>query len=171
MQLIRKLLGHWRLLEQLRAAGSGMTSRHGLSMNLHGSVDARLHAVRSQFPAPNRASANVPPPAAEPHPQPETPSAAETGNGGVMDVRRKVELIRTHAGQTFRTKTGVPFTYELIGEAIRPDRTNYRIPLSDFCRALELVPFDRPEVINHIIQCPSYVWAIVHDRRISEGHW
>jgi hypothetical protein len=88
-----------------------------------------------------------------------------------MDVEHKITLIRKHAGETFRTKKGEPFQYEVDGNTLRPSRTEYQVPLSDVRKALTLVPFDGPGVINQVIRGPSYIWAILHDQRISEGDW
>ena len=70
-------------------------------------------------------------------------------------------------GQTFRTITGLPFTYEIIGSTLVPSRTRYQISRSDFKKASELAPTSGPGEIQNIVRGPSYVWAILHDKRIS----
>ncbi len=79
--------------------------------------------------------------------------------------------IVTHEGEIFRTKTGLEFTYRIDGEGFYPSRTNYRISKTDFRRAYEIVPIDGPGVINDIVRGPAYVWAVLHDQRISLGEW
>ena len=79
--------------------------------------------------------------------------------------------IVTHEGKIFRTKTGLEFTYRIDGEGFYPSRTNYRISKTDFRRAYEIVPIDGPGVINDIVRGPAYVWAVLHDQRISLGEW
>jgi len=79
--------------------------------------------------------------------------------------------IVTHEGEIFRTKTGLEFTYRIDGEGFYPSRTSYRISKTDFRRAYEIVPIDGPGVINDIVRGPAYVWAVLHDQRISLGEW
>ena len=79
--------------------------------------------------------------------------------------------IVTHKGEIFCTKTGLEFTYRIDGERFYPSRTNYRISKTDFRKAYEIVPIDGPGVINDIVRGPAYVWAVLHDQRISLGEW
>lgn len=74
-------------------------------------------------------------------------------------------------GQTFTTKTGRPFTYEANSNGLVPDRTQYPISRSDFEAAYNLVPISGPGQINQLVRGPAYVWAILHDERISSGAW
>lgn len=74
-------------------------------------------------------------------------------------------------GEEFRTKTGMPFTFEISGDVFRPSRTKYNISRSDFGRALELVPFDGPGEINDLVRGPAYVWAVLHDQRVRRQDW
>lgn len=75
------------------------------------------------------------------------------------------------AGQTFYTKTGLEFTYEINGDIFYPSRTDYKISKADFEIAYALVPIDGPGVINNLVRGPASVWAVLHDRRISNGIW
>lgn len=79
--------------------------------------------------------------------------------------------IVAHEGETFHTKTGLEFTYEIRGDAFYPSRTHYRISKADFRTAYERVPIDGPGVINEIVRGPAYIWAVLHDQRISMGEW
>jgi len=79
--------------------------------------------------------------------------------------------ITVHAGETFHTKTGLKFTYKIKGSGFYPSRTNYRISKTDFRTAYRMVPIDGPGAINEIVRGPSYVWAVLHDQRISVGKW
>jgi hypothetical protein len=74
-------------------------------------------------------------------------------------------------GQLFQTVRGLPFTYKIRGNALVPSRTEYQISKSDFEKAFELVPFPGPGKISNLVRGPAYVWAILHDRRISSGEW
>jgi len=77
--------------------------------------------------------------------------------------------ICSNAGQAFETKTRLPFTYELDGDAILPSRTNYRISKNEIAKAFAQLPLDGPGDLNALIRGPAYVWAILHDKRIRGG--
>lgn len=74
-------------------------------------------------------------------------------------------------GEEFETKTGQPFTYEIDGNALRPSRTRYSLSKAEFSKALALVPFEGPGVINRTVRGPAYVWALLHDKRIRGRDW
>ncbi len=82
------------------------------------------------------------------------------------DIWRRIVV---HQGELFHTKTGLEFTYEVEREAFYPSRTNYRISRADFRTAYQMVPIDGPGVIRWKVRGPSYIWAVLHDRRISKG--
>lgn len=75
--------------------------------------------------------------------------------------------IKDHAGERFATKTGLPFTYEIHGDAVIPDRTHYPLHASSFRTAFALLPLSGPGEINSLVRGPAYVWAILADRRIQ----
>ena len=79
--------------------------------------------------------------------------------------------IAAHAGETFSTKTGLDFTYKVRGDAFFPSRTSFRIAKADFEKAYRLVPVEGPGVISDLVRGPAYVWAVLHDHRISRGAW
>ena len=79
--------------------------------------------------------------------------------------------LKTLEGQRFETKTGRPFTFEINGDVFRPNRTKYNVTKSDFRKALELVPFDGPGVVNSAVRGPAYVWAVLHDKRVRRQDW
>lgn len=58
--------------------------------------------------------------------------------------------IKALEGNTFETKTGLPFTFKLAGDVFRSSRTRYNIAKSDFGKALDLVLFKSPGNINAI---------------------
>jgi hypothetical protein len=74
--------------------------------------------------------------------------------------------IEAHAGKEFRTKTGLPFSYKVIGANVIPDRTGYPLHVSHFRTAFDLLPLSGPGQINAIVRGPAYVYAILADRRI-----
>ena len=76
---------------------------------------------------------------------------------------------RSHAGKPFRTKQNLPFSYKIASEnvitIIRPtfERSVSRATFEQaYSRGL---PMYGPSEITDL-QAPSYVWAILHDRRI-----
>jgi len=79
--------------------------------------------------------------------------------------------IRAHEGEKFHTMRGREFTYVIEQERLCPSRTVYWIAKNDFRKAYRMVPLDGPGVISNDVRGPSYVWAILHDKRISEGKW
>lgn len=79
--------------------------------------------------------------------------------------------LRNAEGDEFVTKTGLPFTFEISGDVFHPSRTKYNISKADFRKALALVPFDGPGVINNTVRGPAYVWAVLHDKRIRRENW
>jgi len=77
-----------------------------------------------------------------------------------------------YEGRNFSTKTEKrEFTYMIYGNSLCPDHTNRKIPKSDFRKAYEMVPLKGPGVIRDVVQGSAYVWAILHDKRITQGEW
>jgi hypothetical protein len=74
-------------------------------------------------------------------------------------------------GETFNTITGLPFEYVIDGEAMIPSRTDYRLSRANFEKAFARVPIAQPREINQDVRGPSYVWAILHDPRVSARRW
>ena len=79
--------------------------------------------------------------------------------------------LRANAGKEFETKSGKPFAYEISGDVFYPSRTEYNVSQADFRKALALVPFDGPGVVNNSVRGPAYVWAVLHDGRIRKDNW
>jgi hypothetical protein len=79
------------------------------------------------------------------------------------DVWRRIE---NHAGQRFRTKTGVEFTYRISNNAVVPEHTGYPLHSSQFRIAFEHMPLRGPGEINRLVRGPAYVFAIMTDPRI-----
>lgn len=72
-----------------------------------------------------------------------------------------------YAGQQFRTATGLPFTYAVKGQVLRPSRTHYNLTRSELAKAYALMPLKGPGQINSIVRGPAYVYAILMDSRIT----
>ncbi|MCD6161468.1 MAG: hypothetical protein J7K40_03525 [candidate division Zixibacteria bacterium] len=79
--------------------------------------------------------------------------------------------IMCYEGKHFHTIRGKEFTYTISGNTLKPNHINRQIPKSDFGKACKLVPIKGPGKINNLVQGPSFVWAIIHDPRISQGEW
>ena len=74
--------------------------------------------------------------------------------------------IKNCAGQEFKTKTGLKFTYKIEGSAVVPDRTNYPLDKRNFEIAAQIPDLQGPGQINDLVRGPSYVYAILSDSRI-----
>ncbi len=79
-----------------------------------------------------------------------------------------------YAGQTFTTATGLEFTYRVAGQFLRVTREgreiNRSLSRTNFARALEAMPADRPSDIADR-QGSAYTWAILMDSRVRSGDW
>lgn len=84
------------------------------------------------------------------------------------------ERIQRSAGQEFRTKTGLPFTYSVPGSYIRINREgeeiNRSLSKTNFAKAHARMPVDGPGDLKDR-QGRSYTWAILMDERIRRGDW
>ena len=80
------------------------------------------------------------------------------------------ERIEAHVGETFRQIRGGEFTYEVRSGAVWPDRTTRALPRSHFEQAFAHVPLDSTVPLQRL-QGPSYLYAILMDRRIRQGDW
>lgn len=78
--------------------------------------------------------------------------------------------IKAHEGKTFRQIRGGEFTYSVVGSAIIPDRTNQNIPRAHLEEAVGLLPLQNTVPVQHL-RGPSYIYAVLMDRRIREGDW
>ena len=87
---------------------------------------------------------------------------------GVNSFDAVWQRIEAYAGKEFRTKTGLPFTYEVVGTSVVPDRTGYPLHVSNFRTAFNLLPLSGPGQINTLVRGPAYVYAILADRRIVQ---
>ena len=87
-----------------------------------------------------------------------------------MNIETVWDRIRAHAGETFHTKTGLPFTYEVPGNYLRVNRANRSLSRTNFAKALSAMPADGPGAIKDR-QGSAYTWAILMDPRIRQGDW
>lgn len=77
--------------------------------------------------------------------------------------------ILSNTGQVFHTKSGYPFTYAVEDNVLSTSRTSYTLSRDQFEAAYQLVPVKGPGLLNKIVRGPSYVWALLHDKRILNG--
>jgi len=75
------------------------------------------------------------------------------------------------AGQVFHTKSGLEFTYRMSGNVVMTSRTKYQLSRANFETAYRLVPLPGPGEINELVRGPAYIWAILHDERVTAGAW
>ena len=81
-----------------------------------------------------------------------------------MDTKIRSKL-KDLEGKTFHTVTGKEFVYEFVSEnAIKVNRTNYAIHISNFEKALDVHP-TMPSQITNLVRGGSYVFAIITDSR------
>jgi hypothetical protein len=86
----------------------------------------------------------------------------------VTNADRVWARIQAHAGQQFRTVTGLPFTYQVPGNYLRVSRTNRNLSRTNFTKVLECMPANGPGQLRGL-QGASYTWAILMDPRIRGG--
>jgi putative intracellular protease/amidase len=90
---------------------------------------------------------------------------------GFDDVWARIER---HAGQTFTTATGLPFTYRVPGDYIKVIRDgreiNRSLSRTNFLKASAAMPAAKPSDIKES-QGSAYTWAILMDRRIRGAAW
>lgn len=85
---------------------------------------------------------------------------------GTDDFEAAWSRIVSHEGEQFHTKTGLPFTYQVTGTIVIPDRTGYPLHVSNFRTAFAQLPLSGPGEINGTVRGPAYVYAILTDGRI-----
>lgn len=75
--------------------------------------------------------------------------------------------LKSLKGETFRTVTGKEYTYEFVGEGwIVTSRTEYKISLSDFEKAIQVAP-KSPGEISNLVRGSSYIFGIITDPRFN----
>jgi len=76
-------------------------------------------------------------------------------------------LILKNEGETFFQKRGGEFTYKIKNDKLNTSKTDYPLTKNNFAAAYDLCPFTGPGEITNTIRGSSYVWAILHDKRIT----
>ncbi|MEE2704157.1 MAG: hypothetical protein VX614_09080 [Myxococcota bacterium] len=88
-----------------------------------------------------------------------------------VDFATVWERILDLRGEFFRTANGRYFTYKLDGDRLAVSQSELLIPRSDFTLAFNMLPISRSAKLNRLVEGPAYVWAILHDERITRGAW
>ena len=79
--------------------------------------------------------------------------------------------ISVRAGDVFFTKTGLRFTYRVEDDKVHVSRAKYTVSKNDLRRAYELAPLGGPSQLSSAVRGPTYVWAILHDARVTLRQW
>jgi hypothetical protein len=78
--------------------------------------------------------------------------------------------IKRHAGEDFTFTRGDVFQYEVPGNYLRPVGRVRHLSKSNFAKALRRVPLENTRSVSDL-QGPSYVFAILMDKRVRQGEW
>lgn len=79
--------------------------------------------------------------------------------------------IVANEGETFHQIRGKEYTYEVVGSSIIPKGINQNIPISEFEKAIELLPLENTVEVQHL-RGPSYIFSILMDPRIRrQDEW
>jgi len=81
------------------------------------------------------------------------------------------ERIINNAGKVFYTKMGLKFTYAVQENGLLTNRTEYQLTRKDVMSAYRHVPLEGPGEIAGLVRGQSYIWAILHDKRIRKTDW
>ena len=76
--------------------------------------------------------------------------------------------IKALEGQPFHQVRGKEYTYTLVGNAIRPDGINQNITMTEFTKALDLLPLENTTPVQHL-RGPSYIYSILMDPRVRKS--
>lgn len=89
----------------------------------------------------------------------------------MIDIDTVWNRLKEHAGEEFRTSSGLPFVYRIENNQFVTTRTDYPLPKSEFAKALEYVPLRKTADIQKLVRGPAYIFAVYNDRRIRGGDW
>lgn len=90
----------------------------------------------------------------------------------MIDFETIWNRIIQNENEEFKTKTGLPFTYQISNNKFICSRVNYNISKENFhqCYLLGLPQVEKINV-KDITAGPSYVWAVLHDERIRQNDY
>ena len=87
-----------------------------------------------------------------------------------IDLENVWQRICMNERQIFIQIRGAEFSYLVVRNSIRLDRTNRQISKTQFEKALKLVPLKNTVPLQSL-QAPSYIYAIIMDKRIRHEDW
>ena len=80
------------------------------------------------------------------------------------------QRVVAHQGEDFHQIRGKEFTYSVSASTLTPSTTNRNLPKCDFESALAFVPLENTVPLQNL-QGPSYIYAILMDKRIRQTDW
>lgn len=80
------------------------------------------------------------------------------------------QRIKDYEGEIFSQIRGGEFTYIVKGNIIELSRTNRSVSKNTIEQALMYVPLENTVPVQHL-QAPSYLYAILMDKRIRMSDW
>ena len=87
-----------------------------------------------------------------------------------MMIQLVWQRIKDHEGEIFHQKLGGEFTYTVKGNTLYLSRTNRLVSRGTIEKALRYVPLENTVPIQNL-QAPSYLYAILMDKRIKMNDW
>jgi hypothetical protein len=78
--------------------------------------------------------------------------------------------IKEYEGEIFKQIRGGEFTYNVKGNVLELSRTNRSISKTVIEEALKYVPLENTVLVQNL-QAPSYLYAILMDKRIRVDNW
>ncbi len=84
------------------------------------------------------------------------------------DVWQRIML---NEGKVFYTKRGLKFKYHVQEHTLLIDRLDYSLTRKNLMSAFRHVPLEGPGELIGLVRGQSYIWAILHDKRIRLNDW
>lgn len=87
-----------------------------------------------------------------------------------MNIEILWERIKECEGKVFQQIRGGEFYYKVNGNLVVLSRTNRSVSKTTFSKALKDVPLKNTVPLQNL-QAPSYLYAILMDKRIRKDDW
>jgi hypothetical protein len=81
------------------------------------------------------------------------------------------DRITNNAGKVFYTKRRLKFTYTVNEDTLTTDRIEHPLTRKEVMAAYRHVPLEGPGELSGLVRGQSYIWAILHDKRIRQTDW
>jgi len=92
-------------------------------------------------------------------------------NKKMINIDEVWSRIEVHAGEKFYQIKGGKFSYTVEGGHIYLSRTPQRILKSHFEKVLAFVPLENTVPLQNKLRGPSFIFAILMDKRIRQSDW